>query len=203
MDGTNLSGQTTATLTLTNVSSTDQGTYQLVVTNQYSSVTSAPALLTVNTEIIPPSITSGPHSQTNVLGGTATFTVTATGTALNYQWEFNSSDLAGQSSTSLTLNNLSAASQGSYLVRVFNSAGSTTSPPATLTVLIPPASFIPYTSPALVYSQNFDSLAALGTQTVNSDNPVTINGVTYGLDNPFDFSFPIIPNEIGRASCRE
>jgi hypothetical protein len=200
MDGTNLSGQTTATLTLTNVSSTDQGTYQVVVTNQYNSVTSTPAILTVNTEIIPPSITSGPQSQTNVLGGTATFTVTATGTALNYQWEFNSSDLSGQSSTSLTLNNLSAASQGSYQVRVFNSAGSTTSPPATLTVLIPPASFIPYTSPALVYSQNFDSLPDPGTQTVNSDNPVTINGVTYGVANPFDFTYPIIPNGVGPVS---
>ena len=200
MDGTNLSGQTAATLALTNVHAADQGTYQVVVTNQYSSVTSAPAILTVNAQIIPPSITSGLQSQTNVLGGTATFTVTATGTALNYQWEFNSSDLAGQENTSLTLDNLSAASQGNYQVRVFNSAGSTTSPPATLTVLIPPASFIPYTSPGLVYSQNFDSLPDPGTQTVNSDNPVTINGITYGLADPFDFSFPIIPNGVDPVS---
>ncbi len=84
MDGTNLSGQTTATLTLTDVSATDQGTYQVVLTNQFTSVTSAPAILTVNTEIVPPSITTGPQSQTNVLGGAATFTVTATGTALSY-----------------------------------------------------------------------------------------------------------------------
>src|SRR5208283_500017 len=145
--------------------------------NQYGSVTSAPVTLTVITEIVPPSITTAPRSQTNLLGGSTTFAVTATGTALNYQWEFAGSDLAGQVSTNLLLNDLSAASEGIYQVRVFNSAGSTTSPPATLTVLIPPASFIPYTSPGVVYSQNFDSLPNPGTETVNTDNPVTINGV--------------------------
>ncbi len=69
-----------------------------------------------------------------------------------------------------------------------------------MTVLIPPASFIPYASLGWVYSQNFDSLPDPGTQTVNSDNPVTINGVAYGLGNPFDFSFPIIPNGVDPVS---
>ncbi len=58
-------------------------------------------------------------------------------------------------------------------------------------VAIPPPSFIYYSAPGAVYSQNFDSLPAPTTSSVNSDNPVTINGLTYALANPFDFAFPI------------
>ncbi len=54
----------------------------------------------------------------------------------------------------------------------------------------PPPSFVPYLTAGLVYTQNFDSLPNPGATSVNSANPVTINGVTYSLSNPFDFAFP-------------
>ena len=50
---------------------------------------------------------------------------------------------------------------------------------------------IAYTNPGAVYTQNFDSLPNPGSTSVNSDNPVTINGVTYFLANPFGLAFPI------------
>ncbi len=50
---------------------------------------------------------------------------------------------------------------------------------------------IVYTSPGSVYSQNFDSLPNPGSSSVDTGNPVTINGVTYFLANPFDFASPI------------
>ena len=56
----------------------------------------------------------------------------------------------------------------------------------------PPPSFIAYTAPALVYTQNFDSLPDPGATSVNSGNPVTINGITYSLANPYDFAYPVI-----------
>jgi hypothetical protein len=56
----------------------------------------------------------------------------------------------------------------------------------------PPASFINYTSPSSVYSQNFDTLPDPGAASVNSANTVTINGVTYSLANPYDFAFPAV-----------
>jgi hypothetical protein len=56
---------------------------------------------------------------------------------------------------------------------------------------VPPPSFIPYLTPGDVYTQNFDSLPDPGLTSVNSANPVTINGITYSLSNPFDFAFPI------------
>jgi hypothetical protein len=55
-----------------------------------------------------------------------------------------------------------------------------------------PASFIAYTSPGAVYTQNFDSLPDPGATSVNTANPVTINGITYSLANPFSFADPVV-----------
>jgi hypothetical protein len=54
----------------------------------------------------------------------------------------------------------------------------------------PPPSFIDYTSAGSVYTQDFDSLPDPGTTSINATNPVTVNGVTYSLANPFDFAYP-------------
>jgi hypothetical protein len=47
-----------------------------------------------------------------------------------------------------------------------------------------------YATVGSVYAQNFDSFPNPGATTVQSDNPVTINGVTYALANPFGLAFP-------------
>lgn len=54
----------------------------------------------------------------------------------------------------------------------------------------PPPSFVAYLMPGSVYVQNFDSLPNPGANSVNTANPVTIEGITYSLANPFDFAFP-------------
>jgi hypothetical protein len=56
----------------------------------------------------------------------------------------------------------------------------------------PPPSFVDYAGAGLVYTQNFDSLPNPGATSVNTANPVTINGVTYSLANPYDFAYPAI-----------
>ena len=56
---------------------------------------------------------------------------------------------------------------------------------------LPPPSFIPYLTAGAVYTQNFDSLPNPGSTSVNSANPVTIDGITYSLSNPYDFAFPV------------
>ncbi len=56
----------------------------------------------------------------------------------------------------------------------------------------PPPSFVAYTMPGTVYTQNFDALPYQTVSSVNADNPVTVNGVTYSLANPYDFAFPSI-----------
>jgi hypothetical protein len=58
----------------------------------------------------------------------------------------------------------------------------------------PPASFIAYNTAGSVYTQTFDSLPDPGATSVNTANPVTIDGITYSLANPYDFAFPAMTN---------
>ena len=58
----------------------------------------------------------------------------------------------------------------------------------------PPASFIAYNTGGSTYSQTFDSLPDPGATSVNTANPVTIDGVTYSLANPYDFAFTAMTN---------
>jgi hypothetical protein len=61
----------------------------------------------------------------------------------------------------------------------------------------PAPSFVDYTAPASVYSQNFDSLPDPGATSVNTANPVPINGITYSLANPYDFAYPVLASGSG------
>ena len=82
-----------------------------------------------------PVITLQPQSQTNVVGGTASFSVAASGTApLSYRWSWNGTNLVGATNATLTLNNVQSAQAGDYLVLVSNLAGSTNSAVAKLTL---------------------------------------------------------------------
>jgi uncharacterized repeat protein (TIGR01451 family) len=84
-----------------------------------------------------PVIQLQPQSQIVTNGGTAMFSVTASGTALSYQWLLNGVPVAGGTNTTLTLSNAQPAQAGSYTVRVTNLVGAVLSSPATLTVLGP------------------------------------------------------------------
>lgn len=81
-----------------------------------------------------PTITAQPASVSVAAGGTATFSVTATGTALTYQWQKDNVNIAGQTTATLSLPGVQASSAGSYTVVVANGGGSVTSSAATLTV---------------------------------------------------------------------
>ncbi len=61
----------------------------------------------------------------------------------------------------------------------------------------PPSSFVAYTQMGSVYTQNFDTLPDPGATSVNTANPVTIDGVTYSLGNPYDFAFPVLASGNG------
>ncbi len=85
---------------------------------------------------VAPSITTQPVSQTVTAGQTATFSVTATGTApLSYQWNKNSAAISGATSSSYTTpSTASSDNEAEFSVVVTDAAGSATSSPATLTV---------------------------------------------------------------------
>ncbi len=82
-----------------------------------------------------PRITTQPAVQAANLGGTATFTVAASGNApLTYQWSLEGDDLGGATNSTLTLGNVQFASLGNYSVVVTNPLGSVTSATAALTL---------------------------------------------------------------------
>ncbi|WP_414664669.1 immunoglobulin domain-containing protein [Horticoccus sp. 23ND18S-11] len=84
---------------------------------------------------VAPTITSQPASQSVTAGGTASFSVSATGNpAPTYQWRKDGTALAGATAATLTLTNVQAADAGVYTALAVNSAGSLTTLPATLTV---------------------------------------------------------------------
>ena len=86
-----------------------------------------------------PLLSRQPASLTNAVGGSAAFTVTATGVApLAYQWFFNNAALGGATNSSLLFTGVAAANAGGYFVIVTNAFGSATSAVATLTVTLAP-----------------------------------------------------------------
>ncbi|MEI6085208.1 MAG: immunoglobulin domain-containing protein, partial [Verrucomicrobiota bacterium] len=83
----------------------------------------------------PPTITSQPGNVTVTAGSSATFSVTAAGTApLTYQWRYNAANIAGATGSSFSMASAQPANAGTYSVVVSNSAGTVTSANATLTV---------------------------------------------------------------------
>jgi hypothetical protein len=83
-----------------------------------------------------PTITAQPASVSTVSGNTATFSVTASGSApLTYQWQKNGTAIAGAIGASFTTPVLTPADNASaFAVMVGNAGGNVTSQPAALTV---------------------------------------------------------------------
>ena len=137
LDVTNVVAQgTNSTLTITNIGTAQAGIYQAVITNTYGSVTSAPAVITVN---VPAIIVGSPVDQVATNGNDVHWRVLAKGSApLSYQWYFNLTNLlSAETNSTLDLTNVGLAQVGSYEVVVTNIYGSATSAPANLTIVVP------------------------------------------------------------------
>ena len=136
-NGVNITGAMSSSYTTPATTMADSGsTFSVVVTNSAGSATSNNATLTVNAASVAPSITSQPANQTVTAGQTASFSVSATGTApMSYQWKKNGANITGAMSSSYTTPATTTADSGStFSVVVTNSAGTATSNNATLTV---------------------------------------------------------------------
>ncbi|MBC7937639.1 MAG: M36 family metallopeptidase [Rhizobacter sp.] len=137
----NVPAATTATLNLGNATPAMNGNrYRVVISNTCpSTVTSAVSIVTVTT---PSAITSQPTTAAVCEGTNASFSVTASGTALTYQWQVSTNsgstwtDITGATAATLNLTAVTAAmNNNQYRVIVATCAtGGLTSNPVTLTV---------------------------------------------------------------------
>ncbi|MGZ4972148.1 MAG: immunoglobulin domain-containing protein [Limisphaerales bacterium] len=134
-DGFDIVGETAPLLLRTNVALTDAGSYTVTISNPLTTITSAVAVVNVG---YAPTITNQPVSVTNLVGGTATFSGAADGTApIQLLWLFNGNPLDGQTNATLTVTNLQTTNTGIYALTATNAFGGTNSSDALLTVVIP------------------------------------------------------------------
>jgi hypothetical protein len=132
-----------------------------------------------STAAVAPAITAQPTAQSVLVGQTATFTVTAAGTApLAYQWQRNGTPIAGATTSSYTTSAAALADNGAvFVVVVSNAAGSTSSNSAALAVSV--------TAPAAVATDvatSKNDQARTGQNLTESIlTPANVNATMFGL----------------------
>jgi uncharacterized repeat protein (TIGR03803 family) len=136
-NGAPIADGTNSTLTISSVTPSSAGNYQVVVSNSWGSTTSAVATLTL---AIAPTIITQPASESLPIGGTASFSVGASGTPpLAYQWYFNTNTpMAGATNACLSFGPVQTNHAGNYQVIVASPYGSATSSAVSFSVLLQP-----------------------------------------------------------------
>ena len=135
-NGISIAGAIGSTFTLTTVTASDVGSYDVIVSNALGQIISSLAQLTVVTAPVAPAITVQPANRTALLGGSTTLTVAASGApSPGYQWRRNGANIANANNPSFVIPSVQASDAASYDVVVTNSVGSTTSNGAILRVI--------------------------------------------------------------------
>jgi alpha-tubulin suppressor-like RCC1 family protein len=133
-NGTNIPNAINPTYTIPSVTTNHAGDYRVVVSNAFGFVTSAVATLTIQPL---PFITSQPQSQSLLVGGSASFSVSANNAA-GYQWQKNNTNISGANQSIYNITGVQTNDAGNFRVIVNNQFGAVTSAVATLTVNVPP-----------------------------------------------------------------
>ena len=134
-DGNDIAGATQSSYSFAATSIDNDTVFAVAVSNASGTLLSNNASLWV---LSAPAIRSQPGGQSVLAGGSATFTVSATGTGpLRYQWKKNGTDISGATNSSYTTPGTSLGDSGAgYSVVVSNSLGTVTSSSASLTVTL-------------------------------------------------------------------
>lgn len=157
-DGGNISGATNSSLTVAGITGTDGGSYSVVITGTNGTVTLGASQVSV---LAAPAITVQPQPLTVAQGAAASFSVTATGDALSYQWTRDLADIPGATNATLDLAGVTPVDAGQYGVVVQNLVGTATSDQVTLTVIAPPVITLHPTDLVVLRGETatFDALA--------------------------------------------
>jgi uncharacterized repeat protein (TIGR03803 family) len=182
VDGGNLSGATTNSLTITGISDSDAASYLVTVNSSSGSVISSTATLTV---INPPLITAQPTNLLLSPGTNAIFGVSLTGSApfFRYQWRFNGTNLLNATSATYTIPSVSTNKAGNYSMVITNASGSATSSNAALTVVLSPRSLTNYASSTATFTATAFSPESLNYQWQKNGTNLVEGGRLLGTTN--------------------
>jgi len=179
-DGGDISGATSDTLQIENADSADIGDYRCVVTDENDSTPSNAAPLTLGETVV----TKHPSDQTPPGGGTAIFTVEATGIGeLLYQWKhnglvlFDGGDISGATTDTLQITNVDSSDEGQYSCYVESDCGSVNSNSAALTLYTGHVEFVVESRSG---GLNYDQCSITGSWTeavLKSSAPGTTPGI--------------------------
>jgi hypothetical protein len=150
-NGAAINGATAAGYSTPPTTTSDNGAqFTVTVSTSTGSASSNTATLAVIANVVAPSITTQPVSQTVTAGQTATFSAAVTGTTpLSYQWMKNGAPISGAISAAYTTPATMTSDTGSqFTIAISNSAGSVTSNAAVLTVTAAPTAPSITTQPA-------------------------------------------------------
>jgi uncharacterized delta-60 repeat protein len=173
LNGNNISGATGTSYSLFNVQLSDAGNYSVFVNDAVGGTTSSNAVLQVG---IAPAFTSQASSLSVTQGQSASFSVTATGTPLNYFWKKNGTFIASQTNSSITFASVVATNAATYTCQVSNFLGSITSTGAVLTVAYPPTISVQPVGQTIGAGSNFTVSV-----TANGNPAVTYQWRTNGM----------------------
>ena len=210
VNGAGIAGVTTDTLTINPATAAHAATnYNVIVTSPYGSATSTNAALTLNE---PVSITTQPANQSASVGGAVSFSVSATGSGLAYQWRrgtaplSNGGNISGATTSILTVNPVSAADIATdYNVVVSGACDNATSNNASLASSTP---IISGFSPASGVAGTIVTVTGdnLGSATAKLNNlAVTIvtrsaNNLTFKVPNAASSGPIVVTSSSGTAS---
>jgi hypothetical protein len=195
LNGTNISGATSSTLSVPSVTQSDLGNYAVVVTNDFGTVTSSNAVLSMYPYLATPFT-----GLVTDWGFTNTLSVAAWGTGpLYYQWYDNGIAVANATNQSLTLSSIQFTNAGLYSVVVNSALGSVTNTPAQ--VIVNPAGVSLGLYPGITISGvvGYHYVIQRTADLSDTNSWVTIANVTLAqpvqlwVDTNVDASLPINP----------
>ncbi len=135
-DGMDIPYAILESITLNPLGKEDAGVYSCEISNEFSTVLSDDAALTIQ---MPPKILGFTSDQTRKSGESVTFSVRVSGTGpFEYQWEKDGMDIPYAILDSITLGPLGKEDAGVYSCKVSNEFSTVLSGEAVLTVIAPP-----------------------------------------------------------------
>ena len=174
LNGTNISGANSSTLTITNVAQDDLGSYSVVITNAFGTATSS------NVDLCMYPYLAGPFGgAVTYWGKDTTLSVQPWGTGpFSYQWFFNGFSLDGATNQTFFLPSVEFTNAGLYSVVVSSPLGSVTNQPAQ--VIVNPANVSLGLFPGVIISGTvgYNYIIQGSTDLGNTNSWVTLTNLT-------------------------